>query len=155
MKRLTPYHPFISEPLVLCIGTLELKTEKQNAHSDYILSVDFSPDGKTIISGGHDKALKVWEFSDSGMKRLTPHHRFLSEPLVLHIGTLDLKTEKQNAHSGYIRSVDFSPDGKTIISGGNDKALKVWDAGMKRLNPCFPSLPELSCAVYRHSGAQD
>ena len=37
-------------------------------------------------------------------------------------------TEKTNAHSDYIRSVAFSPDGKTIVSGSDDKTLKVWDA---------------------------
>ena len=37
--------------------------------------------------------------------------------------------EKQNAHSGGIYSVAFSPDGKTIVSGSNDKSIKVWDAG--------------------------
>ena len=73
MKRLTPRHRFLSEPLVLCIGTLELKTEKQNAHSREIFSVAFSPDGKTIVSGSYDKAVKVW---DAGMKRLTPHRHF-------------------------------------------------------------------------------
>ena len=43
--------------------------------------------------------------------------------------TLELKTEKQNAHSEMISSVDFSPDGKTIVSGSEDHALKVWAAG--------------------------
>ena len=43
--------------------------------------------------------------------------------------TLDLKTEKSNAHSGWIRSVGFSPDGKAIVSGGDDKTIKVWDSG--------------------------
>ena len=44
--------------------------------------------------------------------------------------TLELKTEKQNAHSEYIRSVAFSPNGKTIFSGSNDRTLKVWAAGV-------------------------
>ena len=43
--------------------------------------------------------------------------------------TLDLKTEKTNAHSDCINSVAFSPDGKTIVSGSNDKTIKVWDSG--------------------------
>ena len=43
--------------------------------------------------------------------------------------TLDLKTEKSNAHSDWIRSVGFSPDGKAIVSGGNDQTIKVWDSG--------------------------
>ena len=43
--------------------------------------------------------------------------------------TLELVTEKSNAHSDYIRSVAFSPDGKTIVSGSDDKTLKVWNSG--------------------------
>ena len=42
-------------------GTLELKSEKTNAHSSYVMSVAFSPDGKTIVSGSHDKTIKVWD----------------------------------------------------------------------------------------------
>ena len=40
---------------------MELKTEKQSAHSDLVLSVAFSPDGKTIVSGSSDMTLKVWD----------------------------------------------------------------------------------------------
>ena len=45
-------------------------------------------------------------------------------------GTLELKAEKQGAHSGNILSVGFSPDGTTIVSGSGDKTIKVWDAGV-------------------------
>ena len=45
---------------------------------------------------------------------------------------MELKIDKQNAHSGPISSVAFSPDGKTILSGSYDKTLKVWDAGTER-----------------------
>ena len=45
---------------------------------------------------------------------------------------MELKIDKQNAHSGDINSVAFSPDGKTILSGSDDQTLKVWDAGAKR-----------------------
>ena len=43
--------------------------------------------------------------------------------------TLELKAEKQSAHSNQVTSVAFSPDGKTIVSGSADKTIKVWDAG--------------------------
>ena len=36
-------------------------------------------------------------------------------------------SEKTNAHSGYITSVAFSPDGTKIVSGSWDKTIKVWD----------------------------
>jgi len=51
---------------------------------------------------------------------------------------LELKAEKQRAHRGYVRSVAFSPDGKTIVSGSYDKTLKVWDAGAWALIPMNP-----------------
>jgi WD40 repeat protein len=34
-------------------------SEKTNAHSDWIQSVAFSPDGSKIVSGSVDKTIKV------------------------------------------------------------------------------------------------
>ena len=48
---------------------------------------------------------------------------------MLVAASLDLKAEKQSAHSNYVTSVAFSPDGKTIVSGSEDEAIKLWDAG--------------------------
>ena len=42
---------------------------------------------------------------------------------------INLKSEKTNTHSGNIRSVAFSPDGKAIVSGSHDKTIKVLDSG--------------------------
>ena len=57
---------------------------------------------------------------------------------VLAAASLELKAEKQSAHSGDVNSVAFSPDGKTIVSGSGDKTLKVWDAGAWALIPLNP-----------------
>merc|ERR1740130_1309453 len=91
-------------------GGLELKAEKQSAHSSTVASVAFSPDGKTIVSGSWDRTIKVWDAA-----------------------SLELKAEKQSAHSDYVRSVAFSPDGKTIVSGSWDETIKVWDAASLEL----------------------
>ena len=57
---------------------------------------------------------------------------------MLVAASLELKAEKQSAHSGTIWSVAFSPDGKTIVSGSHDKTLKVWDAGVSALASSNP-----------------
>ena len=49
---------------------------------------------------------------------------------MLVAASLELKAEKQSAHSNWVMSVAFSPDGKTIVSGSYDKRIKVWDAGV-------------------------
>ena len=51
--------------------------------------------------------------------------------------TLDLKAEKSIADPYGINSVQFSPDGKQIVSGGGSGTLKVWDAANPR--PYDPS----------------
>ena len=40
--------------------------------------------------------------------------------------------EKTNTHSETIRSVAFSPDGTKIVSGSDDKTIKVWDLGVPK-----------------------
>ena len=57
---------------------------------------------------------------------------------VLVAASLELKAEKQSAHSEGVSSVAFSPDGKTIVSGSNDQTIKVWDAGVSALTHSDP-----------------
>ena len=46
---------------MLATASLELKAEKQNAHSSAVMSVAFSPDGSTIVSGSYNQTIKVWD----------------------------------------------------------------------------------------------
>ena len=57
---------------------------------------------------------------------------------LLFAATLELKAEKQSAHSSWVISVAFSHDGKSIVSGSRDKTIKVWDAGVWALTPLQP-----------------
>ncbi len=52
---------------------------------------------------------------------------------------MELLSEKTNAHSSYVMSVAFSPDGTKIVSGSDDGTIKVWDSGALRAQKC-PSL---------------
>ena len=72
--------------------------------------------------------------SKSGMRVRGHRHPPTLSPyltaLVLAAASLELKAEKQSAHSHNVSSVAFSSDGKTIVSGSWDHTIKVWDAGV-------------------------
>ena len=62
---------------------------------------------------------------------------------MLVAASLELKAEKESAHSRVVSSVAFSSDGKTIVSGSADKTIKVWDAGVSALTPHAPPSPQI------------
>ena len=75
------------------------------------------------------------------MRRHTDTLQTLSPDLtapVLAAASLELKAEKQGAHSYEVFSVAFSPDGTTIVSGSGDQTIKVWDAGVSARTPFSP-----------------
>jgi len=55
--------------------------------------------------------------------------------------TIVSSSEKQNAHSAGVFSVVFSPDGESIVSGSDDRTLKVWDAGTSTAGTHSPDNP--------------
>ena len=71
-------------------------------HLRYVLSVDISPDGKKIVSGGADKFALVW-----------------STETQRPIGQLE-------GHAGDVEDVAFSPNGKFIVSSSEDRSVRVW-----------------------------
>ncbi|MEH2219293.1 MAG: hypothetical protein V7K72_19650 [Nostoc sp.] len=114
-------------------------------HSDNVISVSFSPDGKTLASGSWDKTIKLWNLETrKGIRTLNGHSNsvygvsFSPDGKTLASGSWDktiklwnLETGKEiltlTGHSNTVNSVSFSPDGKTLASGSYDNTIKLWN----------------------------
>jgi len=79
------------------VGALEGQTTSE------VWTICFSPDGKRIISGALDRAVRIW----------------------------DVDSRECNwalrGHDEWVNGVAIAPDGNAIVSAGGDKTVRVWD----------------------------
>ena len=81
-------------------------------YKNVILSLAFSPDGKLIAGGGRDGKIRVWD-AKSGA------------PIGSSIGEHALDGNRHDLNGVF--SVKFSPNGRTIASGGGDGTIRLWN----------------------------
>ncbi|KYC40002.1 hypothetical protein WA1_29020 [Scytonema hofmannii PCC 7110] len=102
-------------------------------HSDIVTSVSF---GTTLVETRHGSSLH--SFSERGRQ---------GGDFIIASGSRD-KTVKLwrmdgglintwNAHNGWVNSVTFSPDGKFLVSGGEDNVVKLWNVADAKLMRTF------------------
>jgi hypothetical protein len=72
----------------------------------------FSPDGKQLLSGSEDQTLKLWDASTGNLIREFKAHDAKAFP---------------KGHRDAVYCLAFSPDGKTVASGGADRTIKLWN----------------------------
>jgi WD40 repeat protein len=74
-------------------------------HSSYVTGVALANGNQTLVSGGYDGKL-IWRKVENG----------------------EVIRTTEGAHSKWIRKVIASPDGKRVVSIGDDMICRVWDA---------------------------
>jgi WD40 repeat protein len=81
-------------------------------HSEAVRAIAFSPDGRTLVTGSFDRTLKLWS---TGSYQLF---------MTLEFGPDESETISYSTSS--VSTVAFSPDGQTLVAGGQHKGIKVW-----------------------------
>jgi WD40 repeat protein/tRNA A-37 threonylcarbamoyl transferase component Bud32 len=116
------------------------------AHDAHIYSITFSPDGTLIASTSSDRTLRLWDVStttcirDLGdAKEQFTAVRFSKDgKLLASAGRLDYVARvwdvssgslrcTMSGHTGPIRMVCFTPDGRTLATSSDDRTIRLWD----------------------------
>jgi len=84
-------------------GITGSQTAILSGHTDNVVSLAFSPDGTSLVSGSHDKTIKLWDLQTGGV----------------------IKTFY--GHTNQVLSVSILADCTRIASGSADKTIRLWD----------------------------
>ncbi len=115
-------------------------------NSKYLHRISFSPNGETLASASRDGIIHQWDLNTGKHKNTIVGHGggFASKNIVFskdriiaamiygknNIILYDLNTQEVQTilrgHKKQVYSLSFSPDGKTLASGGLDKTIRIW-----------------------------
>ena len=108
-----------------------------------VYTVKFSPDGKTLAGAGYIGDIELWKVQN--------WERIGTLPVGATVFTIDFSPDSTTlastgyesvdlwtvdtgekiaaliGHTGWVSATAFSPDGQTLISGGDDEMLRLWD----------------------------
>jgi WD40 repeat protein len=111
------------------VGQLHLQLTL-SGHTDGVVGVAFSPDGKYLFTSSLDSTAKIW---DAATGR-------------------ELRT--LTGHTGYIYALALSPDGTRLATCGVDKTARVWDVDTGQVLLVLSLPDEVNRVVFSPDGTR-
>jgi len=117
-----------------------------DGHRGGVLACGFCPDGRLIVSAGHDGMVRVWDVPTGGLRHtLAGHSKAVEACSFSPDGELIVSAGREgtvrvwhtatgaprhtlSGHRKAVKACSFSPDGRLIVSAGDDGTVRVWDA---------------------------
>jgi len=137
-------------------------------HRRTVSGLNFSPDGRCLVTCSYDKTVRIWGLRDGSSKVLTTFGDFprsvrcspdgrhiasggdLRTILIWNVRTGKMVT-RWRGHCSLVASLVFTPDGKGLLSASWDKQVKHWDVTSLRsvgmADPLIPGMMEISCLL--------
>lgn len=110
---------------VFDVASKQIVLTKAEAHSDVVVSLAYSPNGKYLASGGADRMAKLWN-----AENLEPYK------------TLE-------GHTHHVNSVSWKCDSRQLLTASADTTTKLWDVvTAQQLKTVDLGDAELNAALY-------
>jgi WD40 repeat protein len=109
-------------PASVCSHASHLAWVHRLVCSGAIISLAWNLEGSSLVTAGEDGAIK--QYSRTGNLR----SKLAQAEHPVYCVALSAKIVKWKGHDGTVLKVDWNPITGLIVSGGEDKRFKVWDA---------------------------